>query len=438
MVRSSSEEQQPLLRSDRAVNRDWDAIFGESHFVAKLLATSWNYFVSGIAVTALGALIPSLETHYGIADGTVAAIFPCVVGGYLCSTASIHFVHVQAGRRGLGFVSSFFRLSAFIALSLAPHFSLCLFAYCILGFGTGLTDSGWSAWGAGLNYPSVVQGPLHGSFGVGCIVGPVVAVSIITHGYGWMGMYELLLSFSAVEILVQLWAFWHDDGQAYRNASPRISPLETDEAPHIISEEDAIENIDQNVTTSSSLNPRLYRGTWMCALFFFVYVSIEFTYSDWIVVFMRRARDLPYTTAGLASSIFWLGMSIGRMSLGPLAEYLGVKRSIAMYLACSTVVQLVFRAVHQPALSLVLLSINGFWIGPTFPSGLVLLSRAVPASVQVSAISLACAMGQIGGASIPFIIGLMAEKIGIGHMLDVVLGMTVALIIVWAIFCRAS
>ena len=77
-------------------------------------------------------------------------------------------------------------------------------------------------------------------------------------------------------------------------------------------------------------------------------------------------------------------------------------------------------------------------LGPTFPSGLVLLSASVPKQAQVGAVSLAAAAGQIGGASVPYLIGYMAERIGIEQLLNVVLALTMALIIVWLVYSRAS
>jgi fucose permease len=290
----------------------------------------------------------------------------------------------------------------------------------------------------------VVQGPLHGSFGFGCIAGPVLAVALVGESQSWYYVYRLLLIFIAVELAVQLWAFWHDTAAIYRGDREHDQlHAPGDDIQHEASLEDDSSNADSDSSTDTtqsgttwSTNPFLFRGTYMCALFFFVYVAIEFTYSDWIVVYMRRARHVQFYTAGFASSIFWLGMSIGRISLGPVSEYFGVKRSVAAYLSLSAILQLCFKLAVRPTLSLVILGFNGFMLGPTFPSGLVLLANAVPKQAQVRAVSVAAAIGQIGGAAVPFLIGFMAERIGIGRLLDVVLTLTAALILVWFIYCK--
>jgi fucose permease len=445
MNSTSPNEDQPLLPQINASR------FGEPHFLSKLLATSFNYFITGIIVTALGALIPSIESYHGISDSQIAAIFPCTVAGYLCSTLSIQYVHFRLGRLGVGYVSSILRLIALVLLSAGPSFSFCLLAFAILGFGTGLTDSGWSAWAANLKNPNIVQGPLHGAFGVGCILGPVIAVALIDRRYSWYDIYRIVAVLVIIELIGHIWAFWECTAQQYQeilhddrsknvdsSSEEAISsaPVYSSDANVQGGEDYQQSNECQTTHTSVASNPFRYRGTWMCAAFFFIYVSIEFTYSDWIVVYMRRARDTPYTTAGLASSIFWLGMSIGRIALAPVSEHFGVKCSVMVYLSLSAFFQIFFKLAQKPTLSLCVLGFNGLMLGPTFPSGLVLLSRSVPQHAQVGAVAVAAAAGQIGAATIPYGIGFMAEAIGIGRLLDVVLALTFTLLTTWFAYCR--
>jgi hypothetical protein len=62
----------------------------------------------------------------------------------------------------------------------------------VFGYGTGLTDTAWNAWASGMSRPNVVQGILHGSFSVGCVIGPVLA-SLILRGSAWPLLYGVLV-----------------------------------------------------------------------------------------------------------------------------------------------------------------------------------------------------------------------------------------------------
>ena len=384
-----------------------------STFLPKLLATMLNFVISGIALTAVGALIPDIEEFYHINDSRMALVFPCAVAGYLCSTISIQYVHLHLGRRGLAWLSPIFRLLPAAIMSTGPKYPLVLASFFVFGFGTGLTDSGWCAWASVLPYANVVQGFLHGAFGVGCVFGPFAAVATIKRGYGWYALYRLIFVVVYVELVAQLWAFRHDTAAKYRatmNDNGEAKPV----------------------------NPLRIRATWMCGVFYFVYIAIESTYSDWIVVFMRRARHTDYTTAGLASSIFWVGMSVGRVGLGPVTEHFGLKLSVVSYILISVCLQILFKLFVNVTISLILLGMNGVVLAPMFPSGLVLLATKLPMQAHVGAVAAAAAFGQIGGASVPLGVGFMADRIGIDRLLDAVLGLTVVMMVIWLLYCRTT
>ena len=151
---------------------------------------------------------------------------------------------------------------------------------------------------------------------------------------------------------------------------------------------------------------------------------------------MRRIRHYEPLQASLSSSSFWTGMAIGRLLLGFVTQYFGLGISITTYITLSTVLQILFRTVPQPSLSLILLGLNGFFCGPLFPSGILLLATKLPQKTHVSAVAAAAAMGQVGGAVAPLGIGLLADRFGIGHLLDVVLALSVSMLVVWILFSR--
>lgn len=151
---------------------------------------------------------------------------------------------------------------------------------------------------------------------------------------------------------------------------------------------------------------------------------------------MQRVRHAEPLQASMASSAFWLGMAIGRLVLGFITEYFGLGVSICTYIILSTTLQILFRLIASTAVSLVLLGLNGFFCGPNFPSGLLLLAGKLPPEAQVGAVAAAAAMGQVGGAIAPLGIGFLADNFGIGHLLDVVLGMSILMLMIWLLFLK--
>ncbi|KAJ9607502.1 hypothetical protein H2200_007580 [Cladophialophora chaetospira] len=377
----------------------------------RLLSVIFDFFMMGAYQTAVGALIPDIEHFYNQGDGATASIFVAAMVGYLCATAAIEQIHLRLGRRGIALLSPSIRLLAAGVLSTGPSFHVALAAYFLFGFGTALVDAGWCAWASSLPYANICQGFMHGAFSTGCVFGPMASLAVLKNGFEWYGFYRFATVPLGLEFVAQGLAFRHDNAAKYRMTR-------------------------SNSDEDQSVNPFKTRAVWMCGLFFFIYVGIESSFSDWIILFMRRVRHYEPLKASLSSSSFWTGMAIGRLLLGFVTQYFGLGISITAYIIFSTTLQILFRTIQNDSLSLVLLGLNGFFCGPLFPSGILLLAAKLPQKAHVGAVAAAAAMGQIGGAVAPLGIGLLADRFGMGHLLDVVLALSVSMLVVWILFSR--
>ncbi|OCT52157.1 hypothetical protein CLCR_11373 [Cladophialophora carrionii] len=374
----------------------------------KLLSVILDFFIMGVCQTAVGALIPDIERFYHLSDGPTASLFVAHMGGYLCATVVIQHLHLRLGRRGIALLAPLFRLSAAALLSSGPSFNVALATYSLFGFGTGLADAGWCAWASSLPYANICQGMMHGAFSAGCVVGPIAALAVLNKGFEWYGFYCLAAALLSLELMAEGVAFRRDTAAKYRST--------------------ASESHDVRVS-----NPFRITATWMCGLFFFVHVGIESSFSDWIVLFMRRIRHADPLTASLSSS-FWAGMAVGRLLLGFVTQFFGLRLSISRYILCSTILQILFRQITNAAFSLVFLGLNGFFCGPLFPSGILLLATKLPTKGHVGAVAAAAAMGHVGGALAPLAIGLLADRFGISHLLDVVPALSALMLVIWWAF----
>lgn len=157
-----------------------------------------------------------------------------------------------------------------------------------------------------------------------------------------------------------------------------------------------------------------YLATWLSALYFLAYVGTETAISGWIVSFMVRHRNATPYLANMASSGFWGGMAVGRFALGVVTDKLGVGRANIFYFLITIAFQVVFAFVHVPIASIVFMTLIGFFMGPMFASGVVLLTRLLPAELHVAAVSFVASAGQVGAALLPFGIGAFIKGLGIG------------------------
>ncbi|KIW12498.1 hypothetical protein PV08_09775 [Exophiala spinifera] len=378
----------------------------------KVVAVMYSWFVTGMHVASIGALLPLIESYYDIKDATAALIFPVGVSGYLIGNSLVHLVHVKFGRRGIAVLGTLPHVVGGIILSSKPGYPFLLAAYFITGFGTGFSDSSFCTWAAVVRGSNKVSGLIHGSYAFGCVVGPVVVAALEKAGLGWQYFYFVMLVVFVVETWTLIVAFRHDDAATHHSKlSPKQDP----------------------VGGFAGCKEVIF----MCGVFFFVIVGIETSLSGWLTSYMERSRHTAPSVAALATSLFWCGMVLGRFCLGPLTR-LARLRNVVILLICTLIaLQLLFRFEGPLALSLCLAAGIGFASGPLFPSAVLTMTAKLPTDIQLPAVALTCAIGQLGGAGAPFVIGIIAQSSGIESLFDVVLGLSLALLLIWLVFSRA-
>jgi fucose permease len=134
---------------------------------------------------AFGVLIPSLRMHYGVDKATIGLLFFLQSVGYLVAAFSSGLLIEKLGNRRflmLGVVSLLFGVGA---LALMFPFMIVLLTMLPLGLGIGMIDAGINAYiasmprnGARLNY-------LHAFYGIGALLGPLIASVILAVRWGW-------------------------------------------------------------------------------------------------------------------------------------------------------------------------------------------------------------------------------------------------------------
>jgi fucose permease len=154
------------------------------------------------------------------------------------------------------------------------------------------------------------------------------------------------------------------------------------------------------------------------------------------VSFMLRSRAATPYLAGLSLSGFWAGMAVGRLVLGPLTDKIGVRKATTLYFALAISVETLFAILPYRSISVVLMIVLGFLMGPLFPSGVIMLTRLLPKELHVGAVSFVASLGQVGGALLPFGIGAVVQGLGIGVFRFAILIQSVLAMSLWIAFSK--
>lgn len=394
-------------------------------------------------ISTPGVVLPHLSAHYSLTDSRASLIFLVAPWGYLAGAYLNEPLHRRLGQRGIAVVAPLCQ-AAFASAAASLHdprrrgFEVFLVATAAGNVGNGLLDGSWCAWAGGLGADSaggtgarrnLVQGLLHGCFSAGAGLGPFLAGTLFSvYGAPWWAWYYVLLGAVALQAVVLVWVFRFEDGERYRETLAASS-----NKPVVDRVSEAPPPAPHHHPGGGSLK---HAVTWICAAYFLVYVGTESAISGWVVTFMLRARHASTYVASLSSSGFWVGMAVGRLVLGLVTDKVGVRGAVIVYVVVAIVAQAVVAAVDVAAVSIVAVVVVGFFLGPLFPSGIVVLARLLPRDLHVGAVSFVASVGQLGAAFGPFALGSLVQLLGIRTFQVFILVLLVVSLVIWLIFPR--
>lgn len=253
--------------------------------------------------------VTQLETYYDLTYTVVSLIFLSPLVGYTSSALLNNFIHMKFGQRGVAIIGPGAHLLAYIVIALHPPYPVLVIVFIAAGFGNGIEDSAWNAWIGNMANANEILGFLHGFYGLGATLSPLIATTMFTKGgLPWYSFYYIMIGGAAIELAASVAAFWPEDGAKFRAANPRT----TDK---------------KGGRTKEALSNRV---TWICSFFLLVYVGIEVALGGWIVIFMIRVRKGTPFASGMSATGFWLGVTAGRMLLGFVTPRLGEKLAITV------------------------------------------------------------------------------------------------------------
>ncbi|KAL5113945.1 hypothetical protein ACEQ8H_008163 [Pleosporales sp. CAS-2024a] len=381
----------------------------------KTMASFWSFVVMGSNDAAYGALIPYLQEYYHLTFVVISLVFLSPLVGYTMSALLNNSIHLKFGQRGVAVIAPTCHLIAYIVIAVHPPYPVLVVIFMLAGFGNGLADAAWNAWIGNMANPNEVLGFLHAFYGLGAVLSPLIATTMITRGQKlpWYYFYYVMIGMAMIELATSSTAFWKDTGAVYRAANPRTGDTK-----------------DNRMKEALVRLPHA-RVTWLCALFLLGYVGVEVALGGWIVKFMLEVRDGGQFASGMTATGFWMGITIGRIVLGFITPRLGEKLAIAIYVPLTMALELIFWLVPQFYVSAVAVSLQGFFLGPLFPAAVVAATKLLPRDLHVSAIGFAAAFGGSGAAIFPFAVGAIAQAKGVQVLQPIILALLGVILGLW-------
>ena len=194
-----------------------------------------------------------IEADYGLSYTVTSLVFLSPFAGYTLAACFSDRLHLFFGRRGISLFAPSCKVIAYVVIATHPPFPAVAAILALAGLGNGLVDAAWNAWIGSLTHTNELLGIMHGFYGLGATISPLISTTIITKGgLGWWTFFYLMASLSAVEIGAGAWAFWKETGAKYTDVNRA--------------------NGQGSGMTRQALKKKV---TWICAVFLLCYVGLE-------------------------------------------------------------------------------------------------------------------------------------------------------------------
>lgn len=368
---------------------------------ARIAVAFASFVFIGLGAGAGGVLLPAQIADYQVAKETYGLMFFTFSAGYLLSGAASGTLMAALGVRGDLAAGAGVYLAASTAAAARPAFGALVLLNLLLGFGAGVLDAGLNAYLAGLPRASALLNTLHAFFGVGALLGPVLADGVLTTGHTWRAVY-LLLAVLAVPLLL-----------CFVLLFPAATPRPAGEHPLL--------------RTAAR-----HRAVWLGGVFLCLYVGVETSIGNWGFSLLTSGGSYPPRVAAWLVSGYWLGLTAGRFTLNWIGERLHLDASGLSFACLAGLLGSILLAWLGGAVaSGAGLVLAGYFLGPLFPTTIAVVPRLVAGRLVPTAVGLLVGLSVVGGAAFPWLAGALVQWVGFGSLLPYTLVLGVLLVFSW-------
>jgi FHS family glucose/mannose:H+ symporter-like MFS transporter len=343
-----------------------------------------DFVLTGVVMELLGPMLPVLSRRWSLDDTQAGYLF---IGQWVTSIVGMLLSGVLVERYGSRITLAIGLLLMAVGMSgLASDGWILGFAsVCIFGAGSGVTTPAANLLIAKSN-PSksaAALNLLNSSWGVGAMACPfLVAAAQRSHRTSYF-LYGMAAALVLLAINLSFVRFRADSDWL---------PVET--LPHA--------------------HARIWKNRLVpvIAALFFVYVGIETSVGGWVASYARRVDPSAATLWAITPSFFWGALLIGR-ALAPLALRRVREIKLATFgVGLAAIGIVVLLAAKTITVIMIGVSLAGLGLASVFPINVSLLSHWFgKTATRVSGTIFS--IGNLGGAVIPWLVGLISTHLGL-------------------------
>jgi fucose permease len=344
-------------------------------------------FVSlGLPDGLIGVAWPSIAASFDQELEALGVLLVAFSLGYLLSSFNSGRILARVGIGELLAVSAFATASALLGFALLPAWWALLPAAALLGAGGGAIDAGLNTYAA-IRFTPRMLNWLHASFGLGAALGPLIMSGVLGSGLSWQLGYGLV---GAGQLGL---------GLAFIASRKRwVTEGGTAEPPPV------------HASARTTLRLPI---VWLSCLVFLLYTGVEAGTGQWGFTLLTQVRALEAAPAGMLISLYWGGLTLGRILFGAFPERIEPARLLRVCLGIALAGLVCFWLAPWNLLAGTGLVLCGLALAPTFPMLIALTPRRVAPAHVANVIGFQVAAAVVGGGMLPALVGVAAISGGL-------------------------
>lgn len=378
-----------------------------------------TFIIVGLPDGMLGTAWPAMRQSFGAPVGDLGLIL-------LANTLGSVVVAAFVGR-----LIQKLRISALLAIAAssaalsglgyaaAPGLWLILAIGPLFGATMGMIDGGLNTAVALTGRPRLLN-LLHGFYGIGTALGPLIVTVAILAG-SWRPAYLFLaaLDFAAAA----LWVLHHR----------RVPPPGALRAP---SGTDAGQGAEVTDPAAAWSRQRLMSVLALGLIVFFVYTGLEVSAGQWQTSYLRGHLNMSASSAGLASFGYWGTLTAVRIGLALPAKPVPPRHVIGWGLAVSVVAAALIWWQPDTAVTVAGFVILGAALAGVFPALIAITPQRIGERRAQHAIAWQVGAAAAGGSGISALLGLLIDTTSLAILGPALLSLALLLVLANAALAR--
>jgi fucose permease len=154
-------------------------------------------------------------------------------------------------------------------------------------------------------------------------------------------------------------------------------------------------------------------GAWLGIAVFFVYAGLEVAAGTWAYTLFTEGRTIPAAIAGPWVSVYWGGLTVGRLLFGAVAPFAPIAFLLRLSLAGIVAGAGLIWLDPTTGLSFLGLAMTGLSLAPIFPSLIAGTPARLGAAHATNGIGFQVAAAVLGGSTLPTLVGVLARRAGL-------------------------